>query len=62
MPPVKVYEHRTPEDHDRALEVRVTRDEVRVVCDAPGIAAVGHALSWSEWRALVSAVDASWPE
>lgn len=62
MAPVKVYEHRTPEDHDRALEVRVTRDSVRVICDAPGIASVSHLLTWGEWRELVSAVDASWPE
>lgn len=55
----KVYEHRTPEDHNRAIEVRVIGGTVRVVCDAPGIAAVSHVLSWQEWDELVHAVDAA---
>lgn len=54
-----VYSHKTPEDFGRAIEVRVTTDSVRVVCDAPGIAAVSHVLSWQEWDELVAAVDAA---
>lgn len=57
-----VYSHRVPEDFNRAIEVRVTERTVRVICDAPGIAAVSHVLTWGEWRELVAAVDGSWPE
>ena len=55
----KVYEHRTPEDFDRAIEVRVSSEQVRVICDAPGIASVSHVLTWQEWDELVAAVDAA---
>lgn len=53
-----VYVHRTPEDHNRAIEARVIAGTVRIVCDAPGIAAVSHVLGWQEWDELVRAVEA----
>lgn len=60
--PTKVYEHHAHDDPERAVEVRVSTTVVRIICDAPGLASVSHVLSWGEWRELVAAVDASWPE
>ena len=57
-----MFKHVVPTDYDRSLEVSVSAVAVRITCDAPGIAAVSHSLTWAEWRDLVATIDASWPE
>ena len=53
----KVFNHSDALEPHRSIEVSLNDQVVRVTCDAAGIAAVSHVLSWQEWEELVAAVN-----